>query len=84
MAYVLGFVVSDGSIYKNTLTIAQKERYILERIREAIDSSAPIRKRSNGKSVIFTLSIHSKEVVEDLAALGIVENKSKIMRIGSG
>jgi DNA-binding transcriptional regulator WhiA len=78
MAYVLGFVLTDGTIDGNTFTIAQKNRAILERVNAAMQSNYPIRQRSNnGNSSIFTLKINRQEMVEDLRRLGIAENKSR-------
>jgi DNA-binding transcriptional regulator WhiA len=76
MAYVLGFILTDGCIAGNTITIAQKDPEILERIKTAVDCTAPIKRRKNGKYHIHTLSISRKSMVEDLAAFGIGEKKS--------
>jgi DNA-binding transcriptional regulator WhiA len=72
MAYVLGFILTDGCVSGNSVTIAQKEREILERIGSAMKSNYPIKQSRN----IYTLSISRKSIVEDLAALGITEKKS--------
>lgn len=77
MSYVLGFVLTDGCISKNTLTIAQKSPEILEEIKVAMGTDAPVTKRKNGKSFIHTLIINRKEIVKDLANLGITPNKSR-------
>jgi len=79
MAYVLGFIYTDGSVNSNTLTISQNERYILERINEVMASNCVISESDNGKNTLYTLYIHRKEIVEDLRKLGVVEGKSRIM-----
>src|SRR5699024_2389518 len=79
MAYVLGFVFTDGSISNNTLTISQIERYILEEINKAMTSDCSITRRANGKNDIYTLIINRKEIVDDLKRLGITESKSRTM-----
>lgn len=79
MAYVLGFVFTDGSVSGNALSIAQNERYILEEINTVMESDYKISKRPNGKNVIHTLTTHRKEIVEDLQKLGVTEGKSRIM-----
>lgn len=76
MAYVLGFVLTDGCVSGNSFYIAQKEPEILERIGSVMKSNYPIRKTRNGKSYLHTLIISRKEMVEDLSALGIGEKKS--------
>src|SRR5690625_2596048 len=77
MAYVLGFIYTDGSISDNTLTISQNERYILEEINNAMDSTSLIADRENGKNILYTLAIHRQEIVTDLKRLGITEGKSR-------
>jgi hypothetical protein len=76
MAYVLGFVLTDGCVSGISFSISQKYPEILERIGSAMKSNYPIRKTRNGKSYLHTLTISRKEMVEDLAALGIGEKKS--------
>ena len=76
MAYVLGFILTDGCITGNTISLAQKDSEILERIRSAMDCTSPIKRRKNGKYHLHTLSIHCKSMVEDLAAFSIGEKKS--------
>src|SRR5699024_9206540 len=79
MAYVLGFVLTDGCVSGNTLTISQKDPYILERIGDAMGSTYRITERANGKGRLFTLAVHRKKIVEDLRNLGIVEKKSRVV-----
>src|SRR5690625_6591487 len=62
MAYVLGFIYTDGSVNSNTLTISQNERYILERINEVMASNCVISESDNGKNTLYTLYIHRKEI----------------------
>src|SRR5699024_11813630 len=60
---------------------AQNERYILERINDAMESDYRITRRSNGKNDIHTLSIYRKRVVDDLKSLGVLEAKSRYIRM---
>lgn len=83
MAYVLGFVYTDGCVSGNTLTISQKDRYILDKINEVMTSNCVIRESNNGKNTLHTLYIHRKEIVEDLRRLGVVESKSRILTFPS-
>lgn len=79
MAYVLGFIYTDGNINGNTFSISQKERHILDKINNVMESTYKIRKRDNGKSKLYTLYVHRQEMVADLRNLGVVEGKSRIM-----
>jgi DNA-binding transcriptional regulator WhiA len=76
MAYVLGFILTDGNIHGNTISIHQKDRDILVKIGVALSADNPIKRKKNRNPYLHTLSIHRKEMVEDLARLGIGENKS--------
>lgn len=67
MAYVLGLTLTDG-----TMTLAQKDRHILEQVNDVMSSTYPIRYRDN----VHKLAISRKAIVEGLAALGITERKS--------
>lgn len=76
MAYVLGFILTDGCVVGNSFSIAQKDKAILERINDAMNSNYPIKGRKNGSSYLYTLNVSRKKMVEDLSALGITEKKS--------
>lgn len=87
MAYVLGMIISDGNIQPNyALRIVNKEKVILEKIKEFIKSKNPIYERiykskdrieSNG----YVLQIGSKKIFNDLIKLGITQNKSKTIEM---
>jgi len=78
MSYVLGFVLTDGTIFGNSFSISQKDPTILERINEAMWSNFPIKRRkNNGDSYIYVLTISRKCMVDDLHKLGITANKSR-------
>lgn len=79
MAYVLGFIYTDGNISNNTLSISQNERYILEEIKNAMESTNAISERKNGKNVLYTLRIYRKEMIEDLKRIGLTEGKSRVI-----
>jgi hypothetical protein len=78
MAYVLGFIVTDGCVSGNQLSIAQKEREILDKIARVTGATSPItvRKNNGGKTIIHALTISRQEVVQDLQRYGITPRKS--------
>ena len=76
MAYVLGFVYTDGNVSGNTLSISQKDRSILEKINDVMDSDFPIRERTIN---VYSIDISRKVIVDDLRKLGVVEGKTHIM-----
>lgn len=81
-AYLLGLLVADGSvIYPNsktpknpfwTITLHDKDRYILEWIQSIVGITTKI-SHSRNESII---SVRSKIMVNDLAKYGIVPRKS--------
>jgi len=78
-AYVLGFLYTDGSNRGDGIIFSQNvERInILEKIKKALDSEAPIRERVSG---LFVLELFSKKMVKDVERLGVVRNKSLILQ----
>lgn len=72
MAYVLGFILTDGSVSKDALSISQKDKAPLAYIQRVMNATQPIKKRGN----LHTLIISRKSIVEDLNAFGISQNKS--------
>ena len=81
MAYVLGFILTDGCIVGNTFSISQRDDEILTILNEVMMSNYPIRKRKNGRSHLYTLTINRQSMVNDLKALGITEDKSLTVRM---
>ncbi|MFD1849473.1 LAGLIDADG family homing endonuclease [Oceanobacillus bengalensis] len=78
MAYILGFFIADGTITRDlqTVSISQKEKYILEDIRNEIGSNQPL--YFNDKTGVYILTLNSKILKSDLINLhGIQPNKSK-------
>lgn len=77
MAYILGFFVADGCITKDlqSVSISQKEKYILEDIRKELGSNQPIYQNKN--TGVYILNLHSKILKDDLVKIhGIQPNKS--------
>lgn len=77
MAWVLGLFVTDGHVNKkiHSIYFAQKEEHILRIIAKYMGADYVLAATGPTKSTP-TLIINSKEIKEDLAAMGIVANKS--------
>lgn len=72
MAYVLGFILTDGHISGNTLSITQKEIGPLNAIASMIETDSKPYKSGN----VYVLGIYRKSIVESLEKHGISEKKS--------
>lgn len=77
MAYILGFFVADGLVDKDNqlISIAQKEKEILEKIKIELGSDQPLKQNKN--TGVFMLNLNSKIMKNDIINLhGIMPNKS--------
>ncbi|MGY0691707.1 LAGLIDADG family homing endonuclease [Virgibacillus sp. FSP13] len=78
MAYILGFFVADGTIAPGNsqyVSMAQKEKYILEDIKKEVGSTQPLYK--NKMTGVYLLNLNSKIMKSDLMKIhGIMPNKS--------
>jgi intein-encoded DNA endonuclease-like protein len=77
MAYILGFFVADGTIFRDmqTVSFSQKEPGILEAIKREVGSNQPL--YQNKKTGVYLLNFNSKIMKNDLMQLhGIMPNKS--------
>ena len=87
MAYVLGFIASDGNVKGGRLKISVKSSDVdvLEKIKNSIKYTGDIhlgKSKCNEKEFsIATLYIHSKELCKDLKKLNIIENKSLVLNM---
>jgi hypothetical protein len=78
-AYWLGFIAADGAIfcdsrqYSITLDLQPRDQHWLERFRDTIAPGATITRHGSRS---YSVSIGSKEMVQDLIALGIGPRKS--------
>ncbi|WP_227994805.1 helix-turn-helix domain-containing protein [Oceanobacillus sp. CFH 90083] len=80
MAYILVFFIADGTVARDAqfVSISQKEKYILEDIKNELDSNQPIYKNKN--TGVYTLSINSETLKKDLIEIhSIKPNKSSII-----
>ena len=78
-AYVLGFLYADGSNRGDGITFTQDvERIdILENIKRALESEAPIREARPGH---YIFEVFSDIMVKDIEKLGVVKNKSLVLQ----
>jgi len=84
MAYVLGFIFADGNIIKNRrgsnyFSFYSSDKRILVFIRQTMSSTHKISKRNARSGNVYRIQVGSKEMVEDLHNLGLVETKAHRM-----
>lgn len=78
-AYFLGLIISDGHISKNNIiSLCMKDRDIIEKFKECIQSEHPIKLNKDNNPVIY---IHSKEIADDLRNIGLNNRKSYYLDI---
>lgn len=76
MAYVLGFILTDGCVSGNTVSISQAVPEPLEAIKRMMSSEHPINLVSNGGNPLYTLNICRKSFVTAIGKRGIYPAKS--------
>ncbi len=86
MAYVLGFLFADGTVTvtkRNTHFIAfhTMDVSLLQSMRGSMKACQKISKRSARSGNVYRLQIGSKEMVEDVARLGLCGTKAHRMRL---
>jgi hypothetical protein len=89
MAYVLGFIVTDGCLVEhkngyNGLNITNKNKGILKRILAVMGASHKISVKSRGGTPeykYFQIQIRNKDIYGDLLRLGLTPRKSKTIRM---
>lgn len=76
-AYIIGLIAADGNIYSKrhrlTITLHHEDRYMLNRVKDEMKSFRPILER---KTMANDFVITSKEIVQDLKEIGLIDNKS--------
>lgn len=85
-AYILGFLASDGNIYKREghegqiqITLHENDKEILERILKAMDSNHPIKIGTTKKTACITFV--SAKMYNDLLRIGLTPNKTLDLHI---
>lgn len=80
-AYVLGWMYSDGNVFKDMFRIQIADLSILERIKSILKFEGPIQdvpppKKFPHRKVQYVMTICRKKMVQDLAKLGVLPAKS--------
>jgi len=85
MAYTLGFLYADGSItLKNNsgyLSFYSSDKDLLDFIKLSMNSDHKISKRSSKSGNVYRIQIGDKNIIKDLAKIGLKQNKTKRMKI---
>ena len=81
MAYMLGFTCADGCVYQRTLSweLSNKfpsDKLLLERFSKELDSNYLVEEKAKS----YRLRINNISLIKDLEKLGIVPNKTKILK----
>jgi len=86
MAYILGFIVADGSVWKRknrkdsyVMNITSKDREHLEEIQKAMSSQYKLGLKSSGSTdekKYSYIQISNKEICKDLINLGVIPRKT--------
>ncbi|SFD77669.1 LAGLIDADG-like domain-containing protein [Lentibacillus persicus] len=82
MAYILGFFIADGTVARDGqfVSFAQKEKYILENIKQEIGSDQPL--YQNKKTGVYILNFNSKIMKADLIDIhGVIPDKSRLITL---
>ncbi len=81
-AYFLGFLYADGNVradhntYQMTLKLKSNDLCILEKFRDIMSLSSPIKIYEDKDGKYARFQIHQKEICSQLIALGCMPNKS--------
>ncbi len=81
MAYILGFTCADGCLYGRTLSWELSNKYLSDRdilinFNKVMSSNYPVKNRHSS----FRLRISNPEILKDIQQLGVVQNKTKILK----
>jgi hypothetical protein len=88
-AYFLGLLYADGcneeNINRVRLSLQKSDAYMIEKFKIAINSDSPISitertKLNSNYSDIYHINIHDRYFSQHLKVLGLVPNKSKILK----
>jgi hypothetical protein len=87
-AYILGLLSTDGNIRRDSpricLSLQARDEHILWDVKAAMKAEAPVLDRARGSfpgsGPMKYLTVNSQQLVRDLAALGVVPNKTFLLR----
>lgn len=82
-AYFLGWLISDGNIYKNQvrIMIESSDDYILSKFAQYTGITTKIRKKIQKTSHLSAVTQYSAEWVKDLSQYGVIPNKHSSVTI---
>lgn len=82
-AYILGLIYADGFIgdsNSNNLSITQKDKEVLDFVKEEMNYTGQIRKGNKGgfenSQDLYVINFSNKKICDDLRKLGVYTNKS--------
>jgi hypothetical protein len=80
-AYWLGFLLADGSIDKTNVCIKlqEQDRDHLAKFTKALDSVVKVQELHQKGRTYYKVALASSEMVDDLARLGIIPNKTFVV-----
>jgi intein-encoded DNA endonuclease-like protein len=84
-AYFLGFMFADGCNYEKnnciSISLHIQDLHIIQEFKKVLNFAGPIRERKKeGKVTACGIFFKSKKMSQDLAALGCIAKKSKLMK----
>lgn len=84
-AYIVGFIMADGYVSESTnqisITLKHTDEYILKQMLIAMNSNVAIQHVTNSLGQVYSrINICSKQMVSDLVNMGLVQNKSLILK----
>lgn len=90
-AYILGLLATDGCVYSKTsrvcLSLQARDEDILADIKRCMNLQSPILDRPKGSfpgsGPMKYISFSSRQIVADLAKLGVIPRKSKLLTYSS-
>jgi hypothetical protein len=80
-AWVLGWILADGCIYNNRLSIAlnSKDEEVVYKLKNIINYTGPVRRILCNKSWTSGFSIYNTKLITDLSNYGAIPKKSLIL-----
>jgi hypothetical protein len=81
-AYVLGLLAADGNVFGSRVSIElhAKDGDLVELVRDELAPEVDLRVRKRDSRVFLVFSASSRELVSDLASLGVTERKSMTLQ----